>query len=340
MRVTLRSRSKINLGLAIGPPRADGFHALCTLYQTLAAHDLVRVELRPEPGIEITSNHPRVPLDARNTVWKMLERALTAKDRRGLGARVHLEKRLPMQGGMGAGSANAAAALVGLERLLAQRGDAAPLTGAERLRIAAEVGSDVPLFLLGGTMLGLGRGEAVAPMPDLPELAAVVALPPLGVSTPAAFGEWDRDQQALGLTPAAREARLSELSRAFSAAFCETHASGVFAPRSVLTGGDLAGTLLSTLVQTGIFQNDFEQVVFRQHPSLSAIKCVLAGTSASDGCVYAALSGSGSALFGLYASDAEADAGERRLDGLGIRSMRTHMLGRGAYWAGMVVDED
>ena len=117
MRVTLRSYSKINLGLAIGPVRPDRFHALATVYQTIDAHDLVTVELvqweAGRPRIEITSNHADIPTDARNTAWKILAQALAAPGREGVAARVHIEKRLPVQGGMGGGSANAVAALVG-----------------------------------------------------------------------------------------------------------------------------------------------------------------------------------------------------------------------------------
>src|ERR1019366_3121449 len=196
MATRVRSYSKINLGLAIGPVRADGFHGLATLYQTLALHDLVTVEAKPtsqkrdvgHPGlgeskISLTTNHPGVPTDARNTAWKMVERAL---ERMGMAAEVaiHIEKELPVQGGMGAGSANAASALIGLERELG-------LEVPERLELAAEVGSDVPLFLIGGAVLGLGRGELVSAMPDLPATWCVVAVPGGGVSTPRAFKDWD-----------------------------------------------------------------------------------------------------------------------------------------------------
>ena len=188
MATRVRSYSKINLGLAIGPVRADGFHGLATLYQTLALHDLVTVEARrvgagEQSKITLTTNHPGVPTDARNTAWRMVELALA---RAGVAAEVaiHIEKNLPVQGGMGAGSANAAAALIGLERELR-------LSVPGRLELAAEVGSDVPLFLIGGAVLGEGRGEAVAAMPDLPATWCVVAVPEVGVSTPRAFQEWD-----------------------------------------------------------------------------------------------------------------------------------------------------
>src|SRR5438067_12694161 len=157
----VRSHCKVNLGLHIGPPRTDGFHGLSTLYQTLALYDIVTVSAARVPQgeptrITLTSNHLQVPIDARNTAWKMVERALV---RAGVSAEVtiHIEKELPVQGGLGAGSANAAAALIGLDREVGLS-----LSQADRLRIAAEVGSDVPLFLIGGAVLGTNRGEAVS----------------------------------------------------------------------------------------------------------------------------------------------------------------------------------
>src|SRR5882757_7785963 len=115
MATRVRSYSKINLGLAIGPVRPDGFHGLTTLYQTLDLHDLITVSMRrlasdSETQISLTTNHPFMPRDARNTAWQMVERCL---ERLGIRAEVevHIEKRLPVGGGRGAGSANAAAAL-------------------------------------------------------------------------------------------------------------------------------------------------------------------------------------------------------------------------------------
>src|SRR5215469_11639892 len=152
MSTTVRSFAKINLGLAIGLARTDGFHALTTLYQTIAAHDLVTVEARParQTSITLTSTDARVPVDERNTAFKAVKLALDAK-KVAAEVRIYIDKRLPVQGGLGAGSANAVAALVGLERELAAEG-IAPLSGSDRLRIAAAVGSDVPLFLVGGAV--------------------------------------------------------------------------------------------------------------------------------------------------------------------------------------------
>ena len=114
---------------------------------------------------------------------------------------IEIEKRLPVQGGLGGASANAVATLLGLERALKKN-----MPAAERLRIAAEVGSDLPLFLVGGTVLGVGRGEQVYPVEDLPSVPCVVVTPEVGVSTPKAFAEWDRLCSAgQGLKPVAFE---------------------------------------------------------------------------------------------------------------------------------------
>jgi len=103
----VRSYSKINLGLHIGPPRPDGYHALATLYQTLALHDIVTVSARRLGAgelcrIALTSNHPHVPADSRNTAWKMVELAL-AKAGVATDVKLHIQKELPVQGGIGAG---------------------------------------------------------------------------------------------------------------------------------------------------------------------------------------------------------------------------------------------
>src|SRR5208282_6038097 len=116
MPTQVRSHAKINLGLFLGPPRPDGFHALATVYQTLEMHDLVTVTARRAPTtvLRISSNDPRVPTDGGNTVWKMLSLVLEQAGG-GTEVEVHIDKRLPVQGGLGAGSGNAVAALVGLD---------------------------------------------------------------------------------------------------------------------------------------------------------------------------------------------------------------------------------
>ncbi|MBV8113844.1 MAG: 4-(cytidine 5'-diphospho)-2-C-methyl-D-erythritol kinase [Silvibacterium sp.] len=351
MSTTVRSFAKINLGLAIGPGRPDGFHSLTTLYQTIAVHDLVTVEARPAgaASIVLTSDDGRVPLDERNTAFKSVKLALESKRAgvKGVGAevRIHINKRLPVQGGLGAGSANAVAALIGLERELRAH-CVTPLSGPERLRIAAQVGSDVPLFLIGGAVLGVGRGEEVYPMPDLPVTLCVVALPEIGVSTPQAFRDWDArhdSSQGGGLTEATGSDRLNVLSRALASALCDPYSSGVFqedlAAKTVRPAGLFAGANpLHALVRTGI-ENDFEEVVFPQNPLFGEIKRVLAGPEDPEvAALYVSLSGSGSALFGLYGSQDAAASAVARLDGMGVRSLLTETMPRERYWRSLIVE--
>ena len=339
MPTAVRSHAKINLGLGIGAPRPDGFHGLVTLYQTLEVHDWVTVSARPSQttSIRLTSNERRVPTDSRNTAWKMVELALStlaiAAD-----VYIHIEKQLPIQGGLGAGSANAVAALVGLESELGISFAVHPGWGAERLHLAAQVGSDVPLFLIGGAVLGLDRGQQVFPMPDLEQTWCVVAIPSVGVSTPQAFRDWDALCNRNGLTAEASDAKLNELSRVYASSFAGADAwdgsSGVLA-----LGEDLAGPQVSALVRTGI-ANDFEQVVFLQHPLLSEIKRTLAATGTPEAALHASLSGSGSALFGLYRGQGDAEAARERLRGLGVQSFSTRTLPRSAYWREMLLKSD
>jgi 4-diphosphocytidyl-2-C-methyl-D-erythritol kinase len=196
----------------------------------------------------------------------------------------------------------------------------------ERLRVASEIGSDVPLFLLGGAVVGVGRGEEVFPLPDIPAMPCVLALPATGVSTPQAYRDWD------ALTLGAPSATIKELSRSIAVAFGEPHSSGVFSLRE-----DRAEDPLLALVRTGI-ENDFERVVFPQHPSLGEIKRILVGGPlAEDAAIYAGLSGSGSALFGLYRTLGAAQAALVRLEQYGVTGLVTSTLPRSDYWGTMMV---
>jgi 4-diphosphocytidyl-2-C-methyl-D-erythritol kinase len=284
---------------------------LATVYQTLEVHDVVTVSARAAAAttMRLTSNDRRVPTDDRNTAWKMVELALQEL---GVEAEVeiHIEKGLPVQGGLGAGSANAVAALIGMEAELKEQVSGVRFQvsawPARRLGLAAKVGSDVPLFLIGGTILGLDRGQEVYPLPDIEPLWCVVAAPSIGVSTPQAFRDWDALCAAEGLTPEASTDKLNMLSRAYASAFAggiPRERQGAGSSGVPTTGGDLAGPQESALVRTGItswVQNDFERVVFRQHPSLAEIKRLLAAPGTPEEALHASLSGSGSALFGLY----------------------------------------
>jgi 4-diphosphocytidyl-2-C-methyl-D-erythritol kinase len=326
MSVTVRSFAKINLGLRIGAPRADHFHELLTVYQTIALHDVIRVHVKRGAGIEIRSEDPRVPNDESNTCYRIVERAMTALKARGRVV-IEIEKRLPIQGGLGGASGNAVAALLALERALKKE-----LPGSEKLRIAATVGSDLPLFLVGGTVLGIGRGEEVYPLPDLPTLACVVVTPEIGVSTPKAFADWDATQ-AGELTASTPSDRISEFSRMLSAWLsAPERTKGKTKSGKGLSGVSARGrgraeTPLLDLVRTGI-ENDFERVVFPQYPELLEVKRVVERAGAS----YASLSGSGSAIYGLFATSAAAQQAAARLQKMGVKALATTTLTRRQYW--------
>ncbi len=345
MPTAVRSHAKINLGLAIGAPRTDGFHALTTVYQTLEMHDIVTVSARRSDAttIRLSSNDNRVPTDSRNTAWKMISLALDEL-RVTADVHIHIDKRLPVQGGLGAGSANAVAALVGLETEL-NLNQSSTWT-PKRLAIAAQVGSDVPLFLIGGVVLGLDRGQEVHPLPDLEPVWCVVAVPEVGVSTPQAFRDWDALCAAEGLTAEASEDRLEQLSRAYASAFAGAipgGQQGVGSSGVPALGGDLAGPQESALVRTGItswIANDFERVVFLQHPFLAGIKRLLAAAGTPEAALHASLSGSGSALFGLYLTRGDAEAAQARLaqgTAFKVHTTLTRTLPRKAYWDQMLL---
>jgi len=351
MTVTVRSFAKINLGLRIGAVREDGFHELLTVYQTIELHDLIRLSVSRGRGIEIRCTDPRVPKDESNTCYRVVEqgmRALQAKGR----VVVDIEKRLPVQGGMGGASSNAVATLLALERVVKKR-----LPAEERLRIAAEVGSDLPLFLVGGTVLGVGRGEQVYPLEDLPATACVVVTPEVGVSTPKAFAEWDRRMAGLcpagqpgaavptqtwtgksarphtssaqpgseKLTVSAASDRMGELGRGLSAWLSERYSGAPF-------GRGRAENPLLELVRAGI-KNDFEEVVFPEYPELSEGKSALERTGAK----YASLSGSGSTLYGLFASKEAARTAATKLRRQGWAAQATVTLTRKQYWVKFLV---
>jgi 4-diphosphocytidyl-2-C-methyl-D-erythritol kinase len=377
MRVHVRSFAKINLGLYIGNLRQDGFHELLTVYQTIGLHDVIRVSVERGSGIEIRCEDSGVPKDESNTCYRIVEKAMSALVAKGRVV-IDIQKRLPVQGGMGGASSNAVAALIGLEQALKKSLDA-----KERLRIVAEVGSDLPLFLVGGTVLGVGRGEQVYPVEDLPGIACVVVTPEVGVSTPKAFAEWDRRTQ--GLKPgifreanAALKGRSSTESRTFVESEASVVATRTAGLRPAWTGksarphtgsaGARGGKLttvgssdrmnelgrglsawlgemysgapfrrgrrenpLLELVRAGI-KNDFEEVVFPEYPELSEGKRALERAGAK----YASLSGSGSTLYGLFASKEAARAAVTKLRKQGWTAQATVTLPRREYWKRML----
>ena len=216
-----------------------------------------------------------VPLDRTNLIWRAAE-ALWRSLRRGGPVRdvvVQLEKQIPLQAGLGGGSADAAATLMALAH--AWR---VPVKPSQLTDVAAHIGSDVPFFLSGGTALGLGRGEEIYPLADLPRHWIVLLIPGFGVSTSEAYGWYDAER---------------ELSRA---------------PRGAAARPWPWPSRAAQMI------NDLEAPIARHHPEIDQMKAALRRA----GALAAAMSGSGSTVFGLFQKRRDARRGRRALEGLGL----------------------
>jgi 4-diphosphocytidyl-2-C-methyl-D-erythritol kinase len=298
--VVARAHAKINLDLRVLGTRADGFHELRTVFQSLELHDTLTC--RPRRGeLAITCRDPRVPRDRSNlvsraahTLWKALGYAGEPRD-----TTVTLEKEIPMQSGLGGGSSDAAAALAALARLWAGGVDAHLLRD-----LAAQLGADVPFFLWGGTALGLGRGEEIYPLVDLPRHFAVIVMPTFGVSTAEAYGWYDQERAA-GYRPGVPG----------------TPETGEFVPH------DFQVLPVPWPSRAAQMINDLEGPVARQHPEIAQVK----GLLRQAGAVGASMSGSGSAIYGLFRTRAAAVAAGKTVKRPGWRILLTRTLARTEY---------
>jgi 4-diphosphocytidyl-2-C-methyl-D-erythritol kinase len=255
-RVRLPAFAKINLCLHVAGRRADGYHELRTVFQAISLHDTLELERTREPGIQLETTDPALPTGRENLVWRALDLARRELRLAG-GIRAKLTKRIPVARGMGGGSSDAASAILAVLHLTGK-----PLSLARAMEIGSGLGADVPFFLLGGTALGVGRGDEIYPLPD-PAPAHVLVVSPAGiaVSTRDAYS-WLPSR----LTNPPGQPKLS--------AFCA----------------------LCWRRQGIQVSNDFEAPVFRRHPRLRTIRRGLLQGGATE----AALAGSGSAVFGLY----------------------------------------
>ena len=258
--------AKINLRLEVLGKRPDGFHELRTIFQTISLQDELRFKSTRKPGIQLrvlgSASLSSEPIE-KNLVYRAVD-SLKCELGIATGVAIELRKTIPAGRGMGGGSSDAAAALIGYLHLVKKS------LSCERLfAIAASLGSDVPFFLQGGRALGIGKGEEVYPLPDIPKRHLLVVSPQaIHVPTPDAY-RWLNAPQ---LTNSAGNPKLYE--------FCALAWS--------LHGGPLL--------------NDFEEVVFQQHPRLAEIKRELLQNGATE----ALLAGSGSAVFGVFPSPAKA----------------------------------
>lgn len=174
-----RSFAKINLHLEVLGRRADGFHELRTVFQSVSLHDRITFESSAR-GIELSVTGESVPADQSNLAWRAAEAFLEHWG--GGGVAMRLDKRIPVGGGLGGGSSNAATVLLALRHRFGE-----PASDEELFEAAADLGSDVPYFLVGGTALGSGRGERIEPLPDLAEERVWIVDPGVRVSTAEVF---------------------------------------------------------------------------------------------------------------------------------------------------------
>lgn len=272
---TLPALAKINLDLRVIGKREDGYHELRTIFQTISLADSITLSFTPARRSSVTIDDAlNIPDNLAVRAARMALRQMRMAGR----VEIRLTKRIPMGAGLGGGSSDAAAILLGLPAL-AGREIALP----QLVELGQELGSDVPFFLFGGRAAAIGRGSELFPLPDFPAQYGVLATPGIHVSTAEAY-------QALGK-------RLT----------IGLHQNKIGSFQSQVWGQGSAGT--------GV--NDFESVVFDAHPQLKPVKTGLLRAGASS----AMMTGSGSAIFGLFPSRAAAARAIELLDGLDVAGL-------------------
>ena len=260
--VRLPAFAKVNLRLHVLGRRPDGYHELRTIFQSITLHDVLELSKLRGRSIELEIDDPALPNGRENLVYRAIEAMRRELNYRG-GIHARLSKQIPVARGLGGGSSDAAAAIIGMLRLTGKK---MPL--ARAVEIGSQLGADVPFFLFGGRALGVNRGDELYPLPDGPKYSVVVVSPSnIAVSTRDAF-QWISSE----LTKRKSPTKISS--------FCALCWSRQEVPLA----------------------NVFEGPVFRRHPRLAAIKRELLRQGATE----AALAGSGSAVFGLFRSPAQA----------------------------------
>jgi 4-diphosphocytidyl-2-C-methyl-D-erythritol kinase len=289
--IALQACAKINLNLALLGRRDDGYHDIESLVQTITLCD--RVTVGPaEAGIILEVDDPAVPAGDTNLAWRAAA-CLPAPERGPRGVRVRLQKRVPVGAGLGGGSADAAAVLVGVLRMRGARPDAEDLAAR-----SAALGSDVPFFLTGGTAILRGRGERVEPLPDLAGYELLVVWPGLPLSTRAVYAA-----ASAALTSTRKISRMTRFEPTIRGAI----------PRRV-----------EEWVRVG---NDLEPYAREFCPAIGEIQTRILDAGATA----AAMSGSGSSVFGVFRDGAALGRAVRAMEERGYGAVRCAPLGRQDY---------
>ena len=294
--IRVRAHAKINLNLRVLARREDGYHDLRTVFQALALHDSLTFVARPGP-FDLQSSDVHLPADSTNLVWRAAERLWRHLRRDGppRDVAVRLDKRIPMKAGLGGGSADAAAALLGFARLWDPQ-----LPLADLAALGRQLGADVPFFFTGGAALGLGRGDEIYPLVDLPRLGVLLVVPRFDVSTADAY-RWLDEERGEG-----QVGQMGQVGRV-------GHRSVIPACTWPFPACEIA--------------NDFEPVVAARHPEIAEIVRALGASGAAA----AAMTGSGSAMFGLFDKDEVLANAARSLECSGCSTLRTRTLSRREY---------
>jgi 4-diphosphocytidyl-2-C-methyl-D-erythritol kinase len=289
--VRLPAFAKINLRLDILGKRPDGYHELRTIFQTISLHDDLRLRTARHAGISLTIRG-NAQLSAeptrKNLVYRAIE-TLRHELKIRSGVEIELFKQIPAGGGLGGGSSDAAAALLGYLRLTAKK-----LPPARLIELAASLGADVPFFLFGGRALGVNRGDEIYPLAGIPKQSIVVVVPrEIRVPTADAF----RWVHAPALT-----ASRSHLQTTASRSHRQSTASQspLQLTKSASTPKLWEFCALCWSAQASGLSNDFEGPVFQRYPRLASLKRALLRAGAAE----ASLAGSGSAVFGVFPSPA------------------------------------
>ena len=185
MKLTIKAPAKINLYLDVVSKRQDGYHDIKSIMHTVSLSDIVTVEKTKENAIILSSNFPHVPTDEKNIAYKAAKKFFEAVDIKE-GAKIHIEKHIPVSSGLAGGSTDAAATLKGLNEIYNY-----PLTTEQLLELGAALGADVPFCILGGCAACTGLGEIMVPMPTVEAKHVLVVRGGEGVSTPKAYGMID-----------------------------------------------------------------------------------------------------------------------------------------------------
>ncbi|HYU19310.1 MAG TPA: 4-(cytidine 5'-diphospho)-2-C-methyl-D-erythritol kinase [Chloroflexota bacterium] len=281
--VRVRAYAKINLALEVLGRREDGFHEIVSVVQTISLHDVV--ECRPASEVRVQIDPPLEIALERNLAERAAELVRAASGRRD-GATLHIKRKIPLSAGLGGGSSDAAAALRGLNRLWRSGLRHAQLHGLAQL-----LGSDVPLFLVGGAVLVRGRGERLEPLPRLPTLWVALACPPCSSS-----------EKTRALYDALRPEDMTDGRRTLSLA-------------DRLRSGEVPAL--------GYAPNTFDRPAAQLYPGFEALRRRLsraAGTALQ-------LTGAGPSLYALFATRTEAKWAAARMAGLGVPSCLARSVG-------------